>query len=815
MKVDTTCICSVDLGNGFEAQQHIDINTPEVQTITLPAGTQNVRFTIGQGNRILYIKSVKGCCKTNAGEDLWYDLAFDTTGYRLGHNLFLLEQPNTEVTGADFRFATEKVCLAVEVTVISPEETESLKKSTERLHRDRKEFFDKWTYQVEVYDKKVQEVEALEADKVELDHTIQELRNEVEFWRSHYRMMENSLSWRITTPIRSGSAAVKQWKAQFPLQKRKKAFAARVKEVGLEQAKAELFRSGIEGQLTFLETEHEKQEQSFSYALNENAETTFGMLLSLEEASPEEMEGAIKLILNQKYAHFKLYIWDTCGKNEKYTKKLLKWYEKIENNVDILPFQGSFDKDGRAEATEQQLFALWQNLPEQYSMWVKVSDVLSPYFLVEVATRLEMRECGVLYTDSDFYGNQLGDTKNPWYKPDFSPDYLRSMNYVGSSFVIKKTTLQRISYEEGILANHGYGLLLQLTELLQEQEIAHLPRKLFYEKYLPISGMAYEKDREQALHCLENHLKRQAESGKLPAGIAKYVDKAAGIFAVEYQVENPLISIMIPNKDHIYDLKRCVESLEKHSTYKNYEIIILENNSAKKETFDYYAELEQRENIRVLQWKEGFNYAAINNFGEAHCKGEYVLLLNNDIEILTPDWIEQMLMYASRQDVGAVGAKLLYMDDTVQHAGVIIGLGGVAAHSHKDYDKDAAGYMYRLKAVQNLSAVTAACLMMRREVYEEIQGMDEGYQVAFNDADFCMKVRKAGYKVVWTPYALHHHDESKSRGVEDTPEKAERFESEVQRFKKEWPEILQSGDPYYNPNLTTREENFAIKDEVK
>ena len=216
--------------------------------------------------------------------------------------------------------------------------------------------------------------------------------------------------------------------------------------------------------------------------------------------------------------------------------------------------------------------------------------------------------------------------------------------------------------------------------------------------------------------------------------------------------------------------------------------------------------------IRVIQWKESFHFSAINNFGVPETRGEYLLLLNNDIEVITPRWMEEMLMFAQREDVGAVGAKLYYPDDTVQHAGVIIGLGGVAAHSHLAFPKAAHGYMNRLRVAQNLSAVTAACLLMRRSVYEEIGGMDMGYQVAFNDADFCMRIRSKGYLIVFTPFAELIHDESKSRGIEDTPEKAERFESEVQRFKAEWKKELANGDPYYNIHLTTREENFAVED---
>jgi GT2 family glycosyltransferase len=219
--------------------------------------------------------------------------------------------------------------------------------------------------------------------------------------------------------------------------------------------------------------------------------------------------------------------------------------------------------------------------------------------------------------------------------------------------------------------------------------------------------------------------------------------------------------------------------------------------------------------VRVVRWQDKFNYSAINNFGFAHAKGDYVLLLNNDIEVITPGWLEEMLMFAQRSDVGAVGAMLYYPSDKVQHGGVILGIGGVAGHAHKYFARGSYGYMSRLAIAQNLSAVTAACVMVPRHVYEETHGLNEDFEVAFNDIDFCMRIRKAGYLIVWTPFAELYHYESESRGTEDTPEKQARFESEVRRFWSLWQPELDRGDPYYNPNLTLEREDYSLRSEDK
>ena len=280
---------------------------------------------------------------------------------------------------------------------------------------------------------------------------------------------------------------------------------------------------------------------------------------------------------------------------------------------------------------------------------------------------------------------------------------------------------------------------------------------------------------------------------------------------VEIQGE-PLISIIIPNKDHIDDLELCISSVEERSTWKNYEILVVENNSENKETFAYYEALKGRyDNVRILTWKKEFNYSSINNFAVKEARGEYLLFLNNDVEIITPSWIEEMLQNCQQDGVGITGAKLYYPDDTIQHAGVVVGLGGIAGHIMCKAPRETVGYMGRMVCVQEISAVTAACMLVKASVFREVGGFDEELKVAFNDIDFCMKVRSVGQKVVFTPYAELYHYESKSRGLEDTPEKQQRFSREVKCFRRKWERELLKGDPYYSPNLSLKEGDCSLR----
>ena len=349
--------------------------------------------------------------------------------------------------------------------------------------------------------------------------------------------------------------------------------------------------------------------------------------------------------------------------------------------------------------------------------------------------------------------------------------------------------------------------MLRLTE--QAERIVHIPKILYYWRAHrgstaeAVGAKPYVT--EAGKKAVAEHLKRTGLEGEVLDG------PVPSIYRVRYALrEQPLVSILIPNKDHREDLKRCVDSIREKTTYPNYEIIIIENNSTEPETFAYYGELEKDSAIRVVRWPGPFNFSAINNEGFRAAKGEQILLLNNDTEVLSPDWLQEMLMYAQREDVGAVGAKLYYPDGTIQHAGIGLGIKMLAGHYHRGFPKENPGYAGRLVYAQDMSAVTAACMMIPRKVYEEMDGMDESFSVVFNDVDLCLRIRASGRLVVWTPWAELVHYESKSRGPdEDTPEKKAFFLRETNRFQRKWNRELTAGDPYYNVNLTREKEDFS------
>ena len=357
--------------------------------------------------------------------------------------------------------------------------------------------------------------------------------------------------------------------------------------------------------------------------------------------------------------------------------------------------------------------------------------------------------------------------------------------------------------------------MLRLSEATTPDNIYHIPRILYHWRMHELSTAENPESKMYAFEAGKRAVQAHYDRVGLAATVT--MGEGLGLYRTQFEVQGePLISILIPNKDHIDDLERCIHSIETKSSYTNYEYIIIENNSTEKETFEYYKKLEEtNDKVRVVNWDGEFNYSAINNYGATYAKGQYYLLLNNDTEIINSDCLKELLGYCQRKDVGAVGARLYYHDDTIQHAGVVVGAGGIAGHAFVQESRGSLGYFGRIVASQDLSAVTAACMMVKKSVYEEVGGLSENLKVAFNDIDFCLKIRKAGYLVVYNPYAELYHYESKSRGQEDSLEKMERFNNEIETFRMKWPEILENGDPYYNVNLSLMSTPYTIKPKVE
>ncbi len=447
----------------------------------------------------------------------------------------------------------------------------------------------------------------------------------------------------------------------------------------------------------------------------------------------------------------------------------------------------------------------------EYLMLCDHDDTLEPDALYEITKAINEKDApDVLYTDEDKVSMDGKHYFDPNFKPDYNLFRLRENNYICHIFVVKKALTDRV----GLLRTEfdgaqDYDFIFRCCE--EADKVVHIPKVLYHWRCHMDSTAADPESKAYAYQAGRRAIKEHYQRMGIDASVE--MTERPGWYRSYVKIQdNPKISIIIPNKDHIEDLELCLFSLTKRSTYKNYEILIVENNSEKPETFEYYKKLPDRyPKVKVLTWEKEFNYSAINNFAAKQVEGVYLLFLNNDVEILTPQWMEEMLQICQQKDVAITGAKLYYPDDTIQHAGVVLGLGGIAGHIMCKASREDPGYFGRTVTVQEISAVTAACMMIRTEDFWNAGGFDETFQVAFNDIDLCMKVRAAGKKIVFTPYAELYHYESKSRGLEDTPEKQFRFDKEVKAFEAKWSEQLAKGDPYYSPNLSVTEGDCSLR----
>lgn len=528
----------------------------------------------------------------------------------------------------------------------------------------------------------------------------------------------------------------------------------------------------------------------------------FSVVVALYNTPEIYLRKMIESVLYQTYDNLELCLVDGSDRKHREVRRICREYQYYDKRIRYKKLKKNL---GISDNTN---ICIDMSVGD-YIVLFDHDDFLHPSALYENMKAITEKEADFIYTDENTFTNMIDDAFSPHHKPDFSPDYLRSMNYICHLTTFSRRLYQKVGgFRKEFDGSQDYDMILRLTE--QAEHIVHIPKILYYWRAhkqsvaMDIHAKDYCIDAAKA--ALKEHLQRVGLKGEIENG------KFLSSYHIHYEIEGtPLISILIPNKDHVDELERCLKSIDERSTYKNYEIIIIENNSEEKKTFDFYNKLEKNPRIKTVIWEKEFNYSAINNYGASFAKGEYLLLLNNDVEVISPDWLQEMLMFVQREDVGAAGAKLYYPDDTIQHAGVIVGLGGVAGHSHKYFAKDSLGYFARTVVAQDLSAVTAACLMVKKSIFDSLGGFDPGFRVAFNDVDFCMKIRQAGYLIVFTPYAELYHYESLSRGAEDTQEKVERFNGEINRFKERWGKELDEGDPYYNPNLSLDYEDFRIE----
>ena len=441
-------------------------------------------------------------------------------------------------------------------------------------------------------------------------------------------------------------------------------------------------------------------------------------------------------------------------------------------------------------------------------------DLLHPCVLYEYVKVINEKDADYIYCDeATFKNGDVNQMITMHFKPDYAIDNLRANNYICHFSMFDKKLLEGTElYRTKFDGSQDHDMILRLTD--KARNVVHVPKLLYYWRQHAGSVSSGVEAKpyvvESARGAVADHLRRHGFANFKITSTRAFET----IFKITYEIiGDPKISIIIPNKDHVEDLRRCVTSIIEKSTYDNYEIVIVENNSETKEIFSYYEELKNNPSIKIVTFKGAFNYSAVNNFGVGAATGDYVLLLNNDTQVITVNWLEELLMYAQREDVGAVGGKLYYADKTIQHAGVVIGLGAhrTAGHTHYRQKRENLGYMGRLCYAQDVSAVTGACLMVKKKLYEEAGGLDEGFAVSLNDVDFCLKLRQLGYLNVFTPFAELYHYESVSRGLDTDGEKAARYNEESARFREKWKVQLEAGDPYYNPNFTLDKSDFSLR----
>ncbi|MDO4272825.1 MAG: glycosyltransferase family 2 protein [Eubacteriales bacterium] len=527
------------------------------------------------------------------------------------------------------------------------------------------------------------------------------------------------------------------------------------------------------------------------------------IVVPLYKTREDYLSQLVDSVKAQTYTNWELCLSDGSGADSP-IRSILEKYASEDERIKVVFHQESLRI---AENTNAAI----EIASGDYIAFADHDDVLTAHALFACVKAVnEDPDIEVLYSDEDKMSIKGNKFFLPHFKPDFNLDLLCTVNYICHLFVAKKELVDKV----GMLrpefdGAQDYDFIFRCVEATEH--ICHIPMILYHWRSHEDSTAENPESKMYAFDAGQRAV--QAHFDRIGVKAEVYKGEYLGLYRTRYvRDHDPLVSIIIPNKDHIEDLERCISSIDERSTYKNYEYIIVENNSTEERTFDYYKKLE-KENPRVhtVYWDGPFNYSDINNFGASYAKGEYFLLLNNDTEVINNDWIEELLGYCMRPDVGIVGARLYYEDDTVQHAGVVLGFGGIAGHCFVQQPRGNTGYCHRIICPQNYSAVTAACMMVKKEAFDKAGGLSSDLAVAFNDIDFCLKVRAAGYLVVYNPYAELYHYESKSRGLEDTPEKRERFAKEIATLEAHWPDIFSKPDPYYNPNLTLKSQDFSLK----
>ena len=647
-------------------------------------------------------------------------------------------------------------------------------------------------YYKELYDCECEKNDELVAQLEEAEKHIEEL---------DYKLgrIKNSFAWKLSKPLRGVMHTCVRVRDVYR-QYGSPVGVARKVRLKMRQKNAQKQH----GLASFPNAEERKRQEETVFP----KDITFSVLVPLYNTPEKFLREMIDSVQAQTYRKWELCLADGSDDAHPEVGRICQEYMQNDSRIKYKKIEKNLGISGNTNVCFGMATGEYIGLFDH-------DDLLHPSVLYEYMKAICEQDADYIYCDEvTFEGNSIDNMLTIHFKPDFSIDNLRANNYichfsVFSEKLLEETGLFRSEFD----GSQDHDMILRLTS--RAKKIVHVPKILYYWRSHPQSVAADINAKTYAIDAAKRAVLAHLKSCGLE-GTVESTRAFPTIFRIKYKLKaKPMISIIIPNKDHRDDLKRCVDSILNKSTYENYEILIVENNSTEAETFAYYKMLENQPKVRVITYEaEGsFNYSKINNFAAKQAKGEYLLLLNNDTKVITREWMEELLMYAQRDDVGAVGAKLYYADNTIQHAGIVIGLGAhhAAGHTHHLLPKENLGYMGRLCYAQDVTAVTGACLLVRKSLYEQVGGLDESFTVALNDVDFCLRLRALGLLNIFTPFAELYHYESKSRGLDKDGASAERYNKEVAHFRERWKKELDAGDPYFNPNFSLEHATYELK----
>ena len=644
--------------------------------------------------------------------------------------------------------------------------------------------------------------ELYEREKIKNDHLAAKLADsahEKEELAEKLNRIKGSVFWKMSKPFRVVIHFFIRQKNRILCHGNPKGIAMKI--VNKIRAKRSV---KLHGKRSFPGAAARKEQETTQFS----KDITISILVPLYNTPVRFLREMIDSVVAQTYGKWELCLADGSDDAHAYVGEICRGYADKDARV-------VYKKLEKNEGISGNTNACYQMATGSYIGLFDHDDILHPSALYEYMKVICEEEADYIYCDeATFKGNSINHMITLHFKPDFAVDNLRANNYichfsVFSRELLEGTQLFRTQFD----GSQDHDMILRLTQ--NARHIVHVPKLLYYwrsHKGSVASGIGAKTYAiEAAKGAVAAHLTK--------CGFRDFEIESTRAFETIFRIRyaltaRPKISIIIANKDHVEDLSRCVESIINISTYENYEIIIVENNSTTPEIKAYYEEMVKHPAVSVVEYKGSFNYSKINNFGVSHATGEFVLLLNNDTQVITANWMEEMLMYGQRNDVGVVGAKLYYDDRTIQHAGIVIGLGEhrTAGHTHYKVPEANVGYMGKLCYAQDVTAVTGACLLVRRSLYEEVGGLDESFAVALNDVDFCLRIREKGLLNVFTPFAELYHFESKSRGSDNKKDaKAIRYKEESARFKERWKVALAEGDPYYNVNFSLDHSDFTVR----